>query len=202
MSRKKRKVPSINGSSMADISFILLIFFLITTSMDTDQGITRRLPPLAPKEQKKQDIEINDRNIMRIVVNRRDEIALLRKNAAGVDVTVFVPIEQLKDRAVEFIVNPHNDPTLPEKETRVIPGLGEMTVTASNYAISLKNEVETSYQMYINVQDQLLQAYNEVWDTLAKEKFRTPFKELSPEKQKAVVDAYPMHISEMPLANQ
>ncbi|MDY6148495.1 MAG: biopolymer transporter ExbD [Porphyromonas sp.] len=202
MAKKKRKVPSINGSSMADISFILLIFFLITTSMDTDQGLKRRLPPLAPKEQQKNDIEINDRNIMRVLVNRQDQIAVLRKNASGADVTVIVPLDQLKDRAVEFITNPQNDPTLPEKETRMVEGLGNVTVTTSSYAISLKSEVETSYQMYINVQDQLLKAYNEVWDKFALEKFRRPFNELSPDMQKAIVDAYPMHISEMPLSNQ
>lgn len=202
MAKKKRKVPAINGSSMADISFILLIFFLITTSMDTDQGLKRRLPPLTPKEQQKNDIEINDRNIMRILVNRLDQIAILRKNTSGADVTIIVPLDQLKDRAVEFITNPTNDPTLPEKETRYVEGLGDITVTSSSYAISLKNEVETSYQMYINVQDQLLKAYNEVWDKFAKEKFRKPFSELTPDKQKSVVDAYPMHISEMPLSNQ
>lgn len=202
MARKKRKVPSINGSSMADISFILLIFFLITTSMDTDQGLKRRLPPLAPKEQQKNDIEINDRNIMRVLVNRQDQIAVLRKSPSGADVTVIVPLDQLKDRAVEFITNPQNDPTLPEKETRMVEGLGNVTVTTSSYAISLKSEVETSYQMYINVQDQLLKAYNEVWDKFALEKFRRPFNELSPDMQKAIVDAYPMHISEMPLSNQ
>ena len=199
MARKKRKVPGINGSSMADISFILLIFFLITTSMDTDQGLKRRLPPLVPKEQQQQDIEINDRNIMRILVNRQDQIAVLRKNAAGADEMVIVPLDKLKDRTVEFIMNPNNDPTLPEKETREVVGLGNISVTTSTYAISLKNEVETSYQMYINVQDQLLQAYNEVWDTFAQEKFRRTFDELTPAQQKSVVDAYPMHISEMAL---
>ena len=201
MAKKKRKVPAINGSSMADISFILLIFFLITTSMDTDQGLKRRLPPLVPKEQQQQDIEINDRNIMRILVNRADQIAVLRKNTAGADEMIIVPLNQLKDRAVEFITNPKNDPTLPEKETRNIPLLGNISVTTSTYAISLKNEVETSYQMYINVQDQLLQAYNEVWDAFAKQKFGRSYDLLSVEQQKAIVDAYPMHISEMPLSN-
>ena len=184
---------------MADISFILLIFFLITTSMDTDQGLKRRLPPLVPKEQQQQDIEINDRNIMRILVNRQDQIAVLRKNAAGADEMIIVPLDKLEARTVEFIMNPKNDPTLPEKETRFIEGLGNVSVVTSGYAISLKNEVETSYQMYINVQDQLLQAYDEVWDTFAREKFRRPFDELTPAQQKAVVDAYPMHISEMAL---
>lgn len=200
MAKLKKKVPSINGSSMADISFILLIFFLITTSMDTDKGIKRRLPPLVPKEEQRQDIEINDRNIMQLLVNRKDQIAILRKSSAG-DRTIIVPIDDLKNRVKEFIVNPKNSPELPEKETRAIAGLGNLQVTTSSYAISLKNEVETSYQMYINVQNEILKAYNEVWDEFAKLHFHAAYEELSVEKQKAVLEAYPMHVSEMPLSN-
>ncbi len=169
MSKTKKKVPSINGSSMADISFILLIFFLITTSMDTDQGLKRRL------------------------------IAIIKKDASGRDDMAIVPLERLKDRAVEFILNPQDLPHLPEKETRYIAGLGDRVVTTSSYAISLKNEVETSYQMYIDVQNELLRAYNEVWDIVAQKEYGQPYDDLTPDKQKIVVDCYPMHISEMPL---
>lgn len=200
MAKTKKKVPSINGSSMADISFILLIFFLITTSMDTDKGIKRRLPPLVPKEEQRQDIEINDRNIMQLLVNRKDQIAILRKGAGG-EQTIIVPVAELKGRVKEFIVNPKNSPDLPEKEVREIEGLGRMEVTTSSYAISLKNEVETSYQMYINVQNEILKAYSEVWDEFARARFHVAYEELSVDKQKMILDAYPMHVSEMPLSN-
>lgn len=199
MAKSKRKVPGINGSSMADISFILLIFFLITTSMDTDQGLKRRLPPIVPQEQQQEDIEIRDRNVMRILVNRADQIAVIKKDASGRDEMSIVPLDRLKDRAVEFILNPKDSPHLPEKETREIEGLGNRVVTTSSYAISLKNEVETSYQMYIDVQNELLRAYNEVWDIVAQKEFGQKYNNLSAGKQKAVVDCYPMHISEMPL---
>lgn len=201
MARAKRKVPSINGSSMADISFILLIFFLITTSMDTDEGLKRRLPPLVPKEQQNQDIEINDRNIMRILVNRQDQIAVIKKTAAGGDNMVLVPLDELKDYTVKFIMNPENDATLPEKEVRAITGLGNLNLTTLSYAISLKSEVQTSYQMFISVQNELLKAYNEVWDKFAIEHYRKKFDSLTVDEQAAVVEAYPMHISEMPLSN-
>lgn len=200
MAKSKKKVPGINGSSMADISFILLIFFLITTSMDTDKGIKRRLPPLVPKEEQHDDIEINDRNIMQLLVNRKDQIAVLRKTAGG-ESTQLISIEDLKERVKEFVVNPHNSPELPEKETREIPGLGMVETTTLSYAISLKNEVETSYQMFINVQNEILKAYNEIWDEYARMKFNTPYEELSTDKQKMVLDVYPMHLSEMPLSN-
>lgn len=199
MAKTKKKVPSINGSSMADISFILLIFFLITTSMDTDQGLKRRLPPLVPPEQQQEDIEIRDRNVMRILVNRSDQIAVIKKDASGRDEMAIVPLDRLKDRTVEFILNPQDKPYLPEKESRYISGLGDRIVTISSYAISLKNEVETSYQMYIDVQNELLRAYNEVWDIVAQKEFKQPYDELSADKQKIVVECYPMHISEMPL---
>lgn len=199
MAKSKRKVPGINGSSMADISFILLIFFLITTSMDTDQGLKRRLPPLVPPEQQQQDIEIRDRNVLRILVNRSDQIAVIKKDASGRDEMALVPLDRLKDRTVEFILNPQDMPHLPEKEVRYIDGLGNRNVTVSSYAISLKNEVETSYQMYIDVQNELLRAYNEVWDIVAQREFGQSYDNLTADKQKAVVDCYPMHISEMPL---
>lgn len=201
MARAKRKVPSINGSSMADISFILLIFFLITTSMDTDEGLKRRLPPLVPKEQQNQDIEINDRNIMRILVNRQDQIAVISKTASGADNMVLIPLDELKDYAVRFIMNPQNEATLPEKETRPVTGLGDLNLTTLSYAISLKSEVQTSYQMFISVQNELLKAYNEVWNKFSNEHFHKPFDALTVAQQESVVEAYPMHISEMPLSN-
>ena len=197
----KRKTPGINGSSSADIAFMLLIFFLITTSMDTDKGLKRRLPPMAPKQQKQQEIEINDRNIMRLLVNRADEIVISRKDASGIDQLIPVKLEQLKDYAVEFIMNPDKKPVLPELERREIEGLGERTVVTTGYAISIKNEVETSYQQYVNVQNELIKAYNEVWDTFARQAFGKPFEALTPSQKKSVTDAYPMHISEMALSN-
>ena len=65
----KRKTPGINGSSSADIAFMLLIFFLITTSMDTDKGLARRLPPPVPKDQKKNDVDVNKRNLVVVLIN-------------------------------------------------------------------------------------------------------------------------------------
>ena len=197
----KRKTPGINGSSSADIAFMLLIFFLVTTSMDTDKGLKRRLPPMAPKQEKQQEVEINDRNIMRLLVNRADEIVISRKDAAGIDQLIPVKLEDLKDYAVEFIMNPDNKPFLPEREQRDIPGLGTRTVITTGYAISIKNEVETSYQQYVNVQNELIKAYNEVWNLFAKQNFGKDFEALTPSEKKAVSEAYPMHISEMALSN-
>ena len=85
----KRKTPGINGSSSADIAFMLLIFFLITTSMDTDKGLARRLPPPVPKDQKKNDVDVNKRNLVVVLINSSNQILF---NGEPTD------IKQLKDK--------------------------------------------------------------------------------------------------------
>ena len=69
MGKRKRKVPGINASSTADIAFMLLIFFLITTSMDTDRGLARRLPPPPEQNQKNDDIKLKERNVLQVFLN-------------------------------------------------------------------------------------------------------------------------------------
>ncbi len=197
MARRAKKTPGINGSSSADIAFMLLIFFLITTSMDTDKGLLRRLPPLAPKQQNDKPVEVNERNVMRLLVNRNDEIVISK----SLNEIELVKIENLKDRAVEFILNPNDDPNLPEKKMRECGILGNQMVVTAGYAISLKSEIESSYQMFVNVQNELLRAYKEVWETYAQKKFKRSFESLNKAQKKAVTEAYPIHISEMPLSN-
>ena len=75
MARKKRKVPGVNASSSADIAFMLLLFFLMTSSMDTDKGLPRRLPPPVPKDQKNNDVEINKRNLLVVLINSQNQIS-------------------------------------------------------------------------------------------------------------------------------
>ena len=103
MARKKGKVPEINASSMADISFLLLIFFLVTTTMDTDSGITRRLPP--PVENPEQDVKVKERNIMNVMINKYDKLLV---NGKPGDVAT------IKDLTKEFITPRPNDEKAPE----------------------------------------------------------------------------------------
>ena len=182
----KRKTPGINGSSSADIAFMLLIFFLITTSMDTDKGLARRLPPPVPKDQKKQDVDINKRNLLIVLINSNNEILCGDQ---------FVDIKQLKDKVKEFIDNPYNDANKPEKVEADVPFFGKM-MTAKKHVISLQNDRGTEYQAYISVQNELAKAYNELRDDLSKKKFGMAFAELDEEQQKAVQQVYPQKISE------
>ena len=183
---KKRKTPGINGSSSADIAFMLLIFFLITTSMDTDKGLARRLPPPVPKDQKKQDVDINKRNLLIVLINSNNEILCGDQ---------FVDIKQLKDKVKEFIDNPYNDENKPEKVEEDVPFFGKI-MTAKKHVISLQNDRGTEYQAYISVQNELAKSYNELRDDLSKKKFGMAFAELDEEQQKALQQVYPQKISE------
>jgi len=183
---KKRKTPAINGTSSADIAFMLLLFFLMTSSMDTDKGLPRRLPPPVPKDQKNQDIDIKKRNIMVVLINSQNQI--LSNNE-------YIEIRQLKDKVKEFIDNPYNDEHKPEKIEVDVPFFGNMMVT-KNHVISLQNDRGTEYQSYIDVQNELAAAYTELRNDVSLKKFGKIFVELDEEQQKAVQKIYPQQISE------
>lgn len=179
-----RKVPEINAGSMADISFLLLIFFLVTTTMDVDSGIVRRLPP--PPEIDAPIPEVKERNIFNILVNKNDRLFI--DNRWG-------DIRTLKAETKEFLANPSNREDLSEKKLETIPFLGEYPV--SKGIISLKNDRGTSYEMYIQVQNELTAAVNELRDELSKQKFGKSFSELTDQDIiSAIQKAIPMPISE------
>lgn len=186
MARKKRKAPGINATSSADIAFMLLLFFLLTSSMDTDRGLARRLPPPVPKDQKKEDIDIKKRNLMVVLINSQNQIL-----ANG----QFVELRDLKEMIKEFIDNTFNDESKPEKVEMDVPFFGTMMVT-KNHVISLQNDRGTEYQAYINVQNELASAYNELRDAVSTRKFGKAFMDLDDEQQKAVQMIYKQNISE------
>lgn len=186
MAKKKRTVPEVNSSSTADIAFLLLIFFLITTSMDTDRGLARRLPPPPEPNQKQDDIIVKERNVLPVRLNSNDQLM------CGSD---YISVKDLRKRAKEFIANPYNDDKLPEKHMKNIPFFGEVMVT-EKHVISLQNDRGTSYQAYIDVQNELVAAYNELRDELSQEKWQKDYNELDEEQQKAIREYYPQKISE------
>ena len=184
---KKRKTPGINGSSSADIASMLLIFFLITTSMDTDKGLARRLPPPVPKDQKKnEEMDIKKRNILVVLINSNNQILCNNE---------FIDIKQLREKVRNFIENPYNDEHMPEKTEVDVPFFGKQMVT-KNHVISLQNDRGTEYQAYIDVQNELAAAYNELRDEVSRKKFGKAFADLDEDQQKAVQMIYPQKISE------
>lgn len=178
-----KKTPEINATSTADIAFLLLVFFLATTTMNVDSGMFRRLPPFQPDNTEAP--KIAKRNILQVLVNRDN---MLSVNSEIMD------IARLKDRTLEFILNPMNDENLPEKTVKEIDLLGNVEV--SKGVVSLQSDKSTSYEMYIAVQDQLAAAYNEARDMKAMNKFGKKYNNLTPAQQDAIKDWVPMSISE------
>ena len=185
MARQKKKVPDLNAGSMADISFLLLIFFLVTTTMDVDSGITRRLPP--PVENPEMDVKVKERNIMNVLINKYDKLLV---NGKPGDVAT------LKDMTKEFITPRPSDEKAPEVEVKDIELIPE-AVMISKGVVSLKNDRGTSYSMYISVQNELAKAFNERKDELSLRYFNQHFADLTDkDKIEAINKAVPVRISE------
>ena len=141
----KRSAPEVNAGSMADIAFLLLIFFLVTTTIEKDSGINRKLPPMEEEDQP--DVIIKQKNIFTVLLNGKDQLLVEDE---------LMEIKDLRVAAVEFLDNNGDksctycqgpkDPTSSDNPDKAI--------------ISLKNERETSYAAYISVQNELVAAYN------------------------------------------
>ena len=188
MARKKKSMPGINSSSTADIAFMLLIFFLTTTSMDTDKGLARRLPPPPdPNVKQNDDLKVKERNVLQVRINKDNQLMV------GSD---YMEVSQLRDKAKEFIANPNDEAKLPEKHLKNIPLLGGACMITEKHVISVTNDVGTSYQAYIDVQNELVAAYNELRNELAEEKFGKSYIECNEDEQKAIREFYPQKISE------
>ena len=179
-----RKLAGFNTAQMADISFLLLTFFMMTSSINVQQGIPRRLPP--PSE-KTATVDINKRNVFVVQVNFNDEIF------AGGEI---IPLNQLTNRAKEFLENPYNSPHLPEKEVKLIENMGEFPI--SKGVLSLTNDQSTSYNMYVQVQNELQRAVNELRDKVSMQFFGKVYDKLDTALQRSIQRAVPMNISEAP----
>ena len=180
-----RKTPGLNTQSTADIAFLLLCYFLMTSTMDQQSGLQRRLPPMPDKNQQTENTKINKRNIIIVKINSSDRLF------AG---DQLLDVSQLKDKIKEFITNPSNDPNLPERETKNIEGFGEYPV--SKGVISLQNDRGTSYRAYIAVQNELVKAINEIRDDFSKQNYGKAYAFLTEDQQKIVREAVPQNISE------
>lgn len=193
MARNARKTPEVRADSQADIAFLLLIFFLVATTMNTDTGIARMLPPMPPEDQQQEEIKVKERNLFLVFINGRGDIM------AGVSGKQEpIVLSQLKDRAKEFVVNPMDDPNLPEridKEIELADG-SKWVYPVSEGVISLQTTRDTNYQSYIMVQNELTRAFNEVRDEVAQRKFGAKFSDLPEEQRNVISKAVPLKISE------
>ncbi|MDA3821102.1 MAG: biopolymer transporter ExbD [Bacteroidales bacterium] len=199
----KREIQEINAGSMADIAFLLLIFFLVATTMDVDTGLTRLLPAI-PEDQEQVEVQVNKRNVLVVLINRDDQLMVGGEFGTRVD--------ELKTITMEFFTNPKNDPTLPEMEpaevqfplgsSSLLPPDGMWRGKVSKGVISLQNDRSTTYKQYLAVQNELVAAVNTLRRDFCKLYFDKDYDKLnmaSPldkEISESIRKVYKMNISE------
>jgi len=186
-----KKTPGLNTGSMADISFLLLTFFLLTSAINTDQGILRKLPPPPTDDT---HIDVKKRNVLQIMVNMYDQLLVNGEFVSN--------IKELKDRTKTFISNVNNDSEMPEKENaKYYPELGG-EFQKSKGVVSLQNDRGTSYNTYIAVQNQLAEAFNELRDEFSQKHFEgKKFADLDQTRKEGVQKLIPVSISEAEPSN-
>lgn len=189
--RIKRGVPEINATSTADMAFMLLVFFLLATSMGVKKSIRRELPP-STDSVRVEPLRVKERDLLVLRLDGEGRLF------AGPE---EIPLMDVKERVKHFIANPDNEESLPEKHSREVPLLGTVEVT-DTHVIALRYDPHTDYRTYFEVQNLLLEAYRELRDAEAKKRFHCTFDRASSEQQEAIRACYPQRISETMTAEE
>lgn len=182
MKNSRHSMPQVNAGSMADIAFLLLIFFLVTAVIPKDDGINRKLPDACPPNEIC-DTKINKRNMLDIRVNSNNELFVEHE---------LTTINELKTRVKEFIDN-NGDKSCNYCDGKHIDSSSD---NPNEAVISLQNDRNTSYEFYIKVQDELTKAYYELRANHAKKTFNKEIHELTKKELNVVQKAYPFKLSE------
>lgn len=200
MARSGRKIPEVNSSSMADIAFLLLVFFLVTTTIATDKGLTLTLPPKADPNQPPPDITKNQRNIFKILVNSSDRI--LVEDEPMTDITGLR--EDVKDFILNFGAPDEEALALYNGLPASLKALSKQNQSSSDNpkeaVVSFKADRGTSYDIYIAILDELQGAYYEIYAErvgLTADEFRALDRKKPDEleKYKTARAGFPMNIS-------
>lgn len=162
--RRKRKVPGLNTASTADISFMLLIFFLVTTSMDVDKGLLRQLPSPEPRDKAPQETVVDKSTLLAIHVTGDNQLLLNEKPFR---------VERLQAEVVRFVKK-----------------------VGKRHLISIESDRDASYDLYFQMQNQLMMAYNELREEYAKSHYGKSFAALGSKQKEAVREACPQRITE------
>ena len=193
MATDKRKVQEINAGSMADIAFLLLIFFLVATTMNVDTGLARMLPPIPPENQQQEEIKVKERNLFLVLISGSGNIMAGTPGKQEV-----IDLRQLTAKTKEFILNATDSEDMPEKEDKEseLPDGSKWAYQESKGVVSLQTTRDTGYQSYIMVQNELTRAFNELRDEAAMKKFGAKFEDLPKEQRDVVAKVVPQKISE------
>ena len=161
----RRSSPEVNAGSMADIAFLLLIFFLVTTTIETDSGISRKLPPI---EEDQEDVVIKQRNIFTVLLNGKDQILVEDE---------LMDLVDIRAAAIEFLDNGGGKD---EDACDYCKGDGDPSSSDNpdKAIISLKNERETSYAAYISIQNELVAAYTHLRNIRAEDLYGESYEEM------------------------
>ena len=170
--RNARETPAINASSMADIAFLLLIFFLVTTTMDIDKGIIVTLPPYVP-DQEQLDVKINQRNVLEILVNSKDQLLVEGE---------LTDIAELKEICEKHVDNHGNDP--------------DFSISPDDAVVSLQNDKGTSYNRYIEVYNEIRAGYNTLRDKKCRTDYGIAYELADTAQQRTIRRYYPLRLSE------
>ena len=169
MSRRKG-APEVNAGSMADIAFLLLIFFLVTTTIETDAGLDRMLPPIEPPDT---DVVIKQKNIFVVNINKYGQLLVEEQ---------LMDIRDLRAAAIAFLDNGGSPTGTPDYCNYCKGKRDEKSSDSPQKAIiSLKNDRETTYSTYITVQNELVAAYNDIRNREAKRLYGRDFIEMESE---------------------
>ncbi|MFT6336037.1 MAG: biopolymer transport protein ExbD [Halioglobus sp.] len=167
--RKHRKMPELNAGSMADIAFLLLIFFLVVTTIAEDKGI----PVILPEYYEGPPGPAPENNVLKILVNADDNLLVESKPTE---------INRMKDIVIDFVNNPRGDSNKPKSPDKAI--------------ISLQNDVNTSYETYVKIYAHIHEAYTSLRNDMAQANFNSNYKDLAVADKNTVLKKYPMKLSE------
>lgn len=164
--RRRRRMPELNTTSTADISFMLLTFFLVTTSMDSDKGLARQLPPQPRQEEQSAGsaVEVDKSNVMSIALDEADRLTV--NGHAVTDDALTADAEKL------------------------------ISSRPAQHIIEVKTAPSTTYNAYFQMQNALMVAYNRVRDKQARKSFGHSLKECSRQEQESVLKQIPVRITE------
>lgn len=161
--RKQRETPGLNTTSTADISFMLLIFFLVTTSMDVDKGLLRQLPSPEPQKKEQQTV-IDKAKLMELRLTAGDTLLVNGKP---------MKVSQLKEETIRFV---HR--------------LGK------KHLISIESERDADYNLYFQMQNQLMEAYSQLRNETAQKKYHRDYALLNNDQKEQVRNICPQRITE------